>query len=42
MGDDVAFWNGFVGVRQMGGHGSFADPRIGVSVTHGNDDLISA
>jgi mono/diheme cytochrome c family protein len=41
-GDDVAYWNRYVGVTQMGGHGSFADPRIGVSVTHGNDDLISS
>ncbi|MEP7064330.1 MAG: c-type cytochrome [Betaproteobacteria bacterium] len=41
-GDDVAYWNRYVGVTQMGGHGTFVDPRIGVSVTHGTDDLISA
>jgi mono/diheme cytochrome c family protein len=41
-GDDVAYWNRYVGVTQMGGHGSFSDSRTGVSVTHGPDDLISA
>jgi processive rubber oxygenase RoxA-like protein len=41
-GDDIAYWNRYVGVTQMGGHGSFSDPRIGVSVTHGTDDLISS
>ena len=44
-GDDLAYWNRYVGVTQMGGHGSFSDPRIGVNgvnVTHGTDDQISA
>jgi mono/diheme cytochrome c family protein len=41
-GDDIAYWNRYVGVTQMGGHGSFSDPRIGVNVTHGTDDLISS
>ena len=44
-GDDVAYWNRYVGVTQMGGHGSFSDPRLGdkgVNVTNGTDDLISA
>ncbi|MEO6928419.1 MAG: c-type cytochrome, partial [Casimicrobiaceae bacterium] len=41
-GDDLAYWNRYVGVTQMGGHGSFSDPRIGVNVTNGTDDLISA
>ena len=44
-GDDLAYWNRYVGVTQMGGHGSFADPRIGangVNVTHGTDDQITA
>jgi len=26
----------------MGGHGSFSDPRIGVDVTNGSDDRITA
>jgi mono/diheme cytochrome c family protein len=41
-GDDIAYWNRYVGVTQMGGHGSFSDRRIGVDVVNGTDDLISA
>ncbi|MEP7069948.1 MAG: hypothetical protein ABI789_11935 [Usitatibacter sp.] len=41
-GDDIAYWNRYVGVTQMGGHGSFREPRTGVSVTNGTNDLISA
>lgn len=40
-GDDVAYWNRYVAVTQMGGHGTFTDPRIGVDVTNGTDDLVS-
>ncbi len=41
-GKNLAYWNRYVGVTQMGGHGSFYEPRTGVSVTNGSDDLISA
>ena len=43
-GDDLAYWNRYVGVTQMGGHGNFTDLRVGsgVNITHGNDDQISA
>ena len=41
-GEDVAYWNRYVGVTQMGGHGTFSEPRTGVSVRNGTDDLISA
>ena len=41
-GDDIAYWNRYVAVTQMGGQGSFSDSRIGVSVTHGTLDLVSA
>jgi mono/diheme cytochrome c family protein len=41
-GDAVAYWNRYVAVTQMGGHGSFADGRIGVSVTNGSDDLVTS
>jgi len=41
-GDDLAYWNRYVGVTQMGGHGSFSEPRTGVNVTNGSDDLVSA
>src|SRR5437763_655761 len=40
-GDDIAYWNRYVAVTQMGGHGTFSDSRTGVSVTHGSDDLVS-
>lgn len=41
-GQDIAYWNRYVGVTQMGGHGRFYEPRTGVSVVNGPDDLISA
>jgi len=40
-GEDIAYWNRYVGVTQMGGHGSFSDRRTGVNVTNGTDDLIT-
>ena len=40
-GDEIAYWNRYVGVTQMGGHGSFFEPRTGVSVVNGAEDLIS-
>ena len=41
-GDDIAYWNRYVAVTQMGGHGTFSEPRTGVSVTYGPDDQVSA
>ncbi|HUM12259.1 MAG TPA: c-type cytochrome [Myxococcaceae bacterium] len=41
-GADIAYWNRYVAVTQMGGHGSFSEPRTGVSVTNGTDDLVSS
>ena len=41
-GDDIAYWNRYVGVTQMGGHGSFSDARTGVNVTNGADDQITS
>jgi mono/diheme cytochrome c family protein len=40
-GADIAYWNLYVGVTQMHGHGTFADPRIGVAVQN-PPDLISS
>ena len=40
-GDDIAYWNRYVAVTQMGGQGSFHEPRTGVTVTHGTQDLVS-
>src|SRR5262249_18271004 len=28
----ISYWNNYVGVTQMGGHGSFSDPRINIDV----------
>jgi len=41
-GDEIAYWNRYVAVTQMGGHGSFSEPRTGVSVVNGSDDLVSS
>ena len=41
-GEDIAYWNRYVSVTQMGGHGTFFEPRTGVSVTNGPDDLVTA
>lgn len=40
-GEDIAYWNRYVAVTQMGGHGTFSEPRTGVNVTNGTDDLVS-
>jgi hypothetical protein len=40
-GPDIAYWNLYVGVTQMHGHGTFADVRIGVSITN-PPDMISS
>jgi hypothetical protein len=36
----VSYWNGYVGVTQMGGQGSFSDPRIAVMVEQ-TPDLVT-
>jgi len=41
-GDELAYWNRYVAVTQMGGHGTFAKPRTGVKVSNGPDDLVAA
>lgn len=41
-GDDLAYWNRYVAVTQMGGLGTFTETRTGVSVTHGTGDLVSS
>ena len=39
-GQDIAYWNRYVGVTQMHGHGSFVEPRLGINVQN-QPDLIS-
>jgi mono/diheme cytochrome c family protein len=41
-GDDVEYWNRYVGVTQMHGHGTFSEPRTGVSVNNTPPDLVSS
>jgi len=41
-GDNLEYWNRYVSVTQMGGHGTFMESRTGVSVTNGTDDQVSS
>jgi mono/diheme cytochrome c family protein len=41
-GGEIAYWNRYVAVTQMGGHGTFMEPRTGVNVTNGTDDRVSS
>ncbi len=36
----ISYWNSYVGVSQMGGQGSFSDPRIGVTIRQ-RPDLVT-
>jgi hypothetical protein len=36
----ISYWNNYVGVTQMGGHGSFSDSRIGLNITQ-TPDLVT-
>ena len=41
--DDIAYWNRYVAVTQMGGQGTFADPRVpALTTTNGTTDLVSS
>ena len=39
-GDRPAYWNRYVAVTQMHGHGSFSEPRLGISVDNTNGTRI--
>jgi mono/diheme cytochrome c family protein len=41
-GDEIAYWNRYVAVTQMGGQGTFVEPRLGISITNGSADLVSS
>lgn len=41
-GDAIAYWNRYVAVTQMGGHGTFTERRTGVDVRNGTDDLVTS
>jgi mono/diheme cytochrome c family protein len=35
----ISYWNAYVAVTQMHGHGSFSDPRLGVNIVQVPDDV---
>jgi cytochrome c5 len=37
----ISYWNAYVAVTQMGGHGNFSDPRLGIEVKH-SPDLVTS
>jgi mono/diheme cytochrome c family protein len=40
-GTQVAYWNRYVAVAEMGGHGSVSEPRLNLNITNGTDDLVT-
>ena len=40
-GDDLAYWNRYVAVTQMGALGTMVEPRLNLSISHGTVDLVS-
>jgi cytochrome c5 len=38
----VSYWNAYVAITQMHGHGHFSDPRIGVDVNNSPPDLVTS
>jgi mono/diheme cytochrome c family protein len=41
-GDELAYWNRYVAVTQMGGLGTMDEPRLGLHVVNGSVDLVSS
>ena len=37
----ISYWNNYVGVTQMGGHGDFSDPRIPLLINQDPPDLVT-
>lgn len=37
----ISYWNNYVAVLEMGGHGNFSDPRLGISITQ-EPDLVTS
>jgi len=40
-GDEIAYWNRYVAVTQMGSLGTFSDSRLPLSITNGTVDLVT-
>lgn len=36
----IEYWNDYVGVTQMHGQGTFVEPRLGINVTNGTQELV--
>jgi cytochrome c5 len=41
-GNELAYWNRYVAVAEMGGLGSVSEPRLNLSITHGTEDRVTA
>jgi len=41
-GEDIAYWNRYVAVTQMGGLGTMTEPRLNIDITNGTEDLVSS
>ncbi|MBK7059344.1 MAG: c-type cytochrome [Rubrivivax sp.] len=41
-GDEIAYWNRYVAVVEMGGLGTMREPRLNLDVTHGSQDLVTS
>lgn len=41
-GTELAYWNRYVAVAEMGGQGSVSEPRLNLAVTNGSEDLVTA
>jgi mono/diheme cytochrome c family protein len=40
--DEIAYWNRYVAVVEMGGLGTMSEPRLNLEVIHGTQDLVSS
>jgi hypothetical protein len=38
---DISYWNAYVAVTQMGGHGKFKEPKLGIDVKPQGPDLVT-
>ena len=37
----ISYWNAYVAITQMGGHGNFSDPRLGIDIVQSPPDLVT-
>ncbi len=41
-GDEIAYWNRYVAVAEMGGQGTVTEPRLNLSIKNGTEDLVTS